>query len=88
MQVGIWSTSLFFGKYVWEAAAVFDVAFVAFLYFAGVANNHGLPYFIISVGGAALQLMYQLSILNVDSTESCWGKLIAHAYVTCSADTP
>ena len=73
LQVGIWSTSLFFGKYVWEAAAAFDVAFLVFLYLAGVANNQGLGYYLISVGGATLQLVYQLSILNVDSTESCWG---------------
>ncbi|TCD67181.1 hypothetical protein EIP91_000407 [Steccherinum ochraceum] len=80
LQVGIWSTSLFFGKRVWEAAAAFDVAFVVFLYFAGVANHHGLPYFILSVGGAALQLMYQLSILDVDSTESCWDNFKNNAF--------
>lgn len=74
LQVGIWSTSLFFGKRVWEAALIFDVGFVAFLYLAGVANNHGLPYYILSVGGATLQLVYQLSILDVDCSESCWGE--------------
>ncbi|KAH8102066.1 UbiA prenyltransferase [Cristinia sonorae] len=80
IQVGIWSTSLFFGKYVWEAAATFNVGFVVALFWAGVTNNHGLPYYVLSVAGAAVQLMYQLSILDVDSTESCWENFKNNAF--------
>ncbi|EJC99728.1 UbiA prenyltransferase [Fomitiporia mediterranea MF3/22] len=81
IKVGVWSTSLFFGDYVWYAAAIFDAAFVLCLYYAGVANGHGTPYFVVSVGGTAVQLLYQLMILDVDSTQSCWENFKNNAFI-------
>ena len=74
IKVGVWSSALFFGSHVWTAAAVFDAAFVACLYFAGVANAQRLPYFVISVAGAAVQLVYQLATMNTEEEGSCWCK--------------
>ncbi|KAI5119661.1 hypothetical protein M0805_007752 [Coniferiporia weirii] len=80
IKVGIWSTSLFFGDHVWAAAAFFDAGFVLFLYYAGVANGHGTPYFAICVFGTAVQLIYQLAILDVNSTKSCWENFKNNAF--------
>lgn len=77
LQVGVWSTSIFFGKHVPEAAAIFNFGFVAFLYYAGVANDQGWPFYAISVVGTAILLMYQLSVLDITSPKSCWGQFFS-----------
>ena len=73
IKIGIWSTALLFGNHVKTAAALCDIAFVVFLYLAGKANGHGLPFYVICVGGSVIQFIYQLLILDIDSTQSCWG---------------
>lgn len=80
IKVGVWSSALFFGDNVWIACVALDASFITCLYFAGVENGHGLSYFAISVGGSALQLLYQLAILDTRSTASCWGAWIVSAY--------
>ncbi|KAH8079058.1 UbiA prenyltransferase [Cristinia sonorae] len=80
VEVGIYSTSLLFGKWVWEITAALDVAIVVCLALAGMSNGHGLPYFVVSVGGAAVQMMYQLNVLDVDSPESCWDNFKQNAF--------
>ena len=81
IKVGVWSSALFFGIHVWTAAVAFDAAFVACLYFAGVANGQGLPYFVISVAGAAVQLVYQLATMNTEEEGSCWCKYLILARI-------
>lgn len=73
IKIGIWSTALLFGEHVKTAAAICDVAFIIFLYLAGKANGHGLPFYVICVGGSIVQFIYQLLILDINSTQSCWG---------------
>jgi len=71
LQVGVWSTAILFGKHVREIVSLFNVGIITFLYYAGLANNHGWRYFGISVGGTALLLTYQLATLDVESGKSC-----------------
>lgn len=76
IKVGVWSSSLFFGDYVWSVSVVLDTLFVACLYLAGVVNGHGMPYFAISVAGTAVQFIYQLATLDTNSEKSCWCKAV------------
>ncbi|PAV19346.1 prenyltransferase [Pyrrhoderma noxium] len=80
IKIGIWSTALLFGNHVKTAAALCDIAFVVFLYLAGKANGHGLPFYVICVGGSVIQFIYQLLILDIDSTQSCWENFKNNAF--------
>ncbi|THH07848.1 hypothetical protein EW145_g3107 [Phellinidium pouzarii] len=76
IKVGIWSSSLFFGDHVWTAAACFDVGFVIFLYYAGVANGHGFPYFAICNQPQAVGLFGSQSTENFKNNAFYLGPLI------------
>ncbi|KAH9051797.1 4-hydroxybenzoate polyprenyl transferase [Lactarius vividus] len=71
VQAGVKSTALLFGNHVKKFLAVFAGIFVACLATAGVMNNQGIPYFILTVGGAAVHLTQQLRNLDVDDPKSC-----------------
>jgi 4-hydroxybenzoate polyprenyltransferase len=70
-RAGIYSAALLFGDRVKPAITVFAAAFVASLAYAGVATGQGAIYYVLSVGGAAVHLAWQLLILDVDNAESC-----------------
>lgn len=72
MTVGVKSTALLFGEQTRPILAGFSTAFVSLLAFSGHVNEQGLPFFALSVGGAALHLARQLRKTDLDSRESCW----------------
>ena len=74
VKAGVKSTALFFGDHVLSAVACFATGFVFMLYLAGALNRQGPIYYIVSVVGTALHLIWQLSTVDIDSSESCWRK--------------
>lgn len=81
VKIGVKSTALLFGDHVMTAVTCFAVSFVALLVFAGVSNHQGLPYYVVSVLGVALHLVWQLSTVDLDSPESCWRKSPSKRYI-------
>jgi 4-hydroxybenzoate polyprenyltransferase len=81
-KAGINSAALLFGDHVKPAITAFAAAFVASLAYVGVATGQGAIYHVLSVGGAAAHLGWQLLILDVDNAESC---AICFFVRTCSA---
>ncbi|EPS94877.1 hypothetical protein FOMPIDRAFT_1133512 [Fomitopsis schrenkii] len=59
-HIGVYSTALLFGDYVRPILSVFCAGFVAFLAFAGYANQQGPLFYVISVGSATIGLLWQL----------------------------
>lgn len=76
VKAGVKSTALLFGDHVMAAVTCFAIGFVALLAFAGASNHQGLPYYIVSVVGVALHLVWQLTTVDLDSPASCWRKSI------------
>ena len=74
VQAGVKSTALLFGDWVKQILAMFAVAFVATLAYAGYQTNQSWIYFTISVGGCAAHLFWQLVTLDPDVPEDCWAK--------------
>jgi 4-hydroxybenzoate polyprenyltransferase len=70
-KAGIYSAALLFGDRVKPAITVFAAVFVASLAYAGAATGQGAIYYVLSVGGAAAHLAWQLLILDVDDAETC-----------------
>lgn len=71
---GVKSTALRFGEKTPQWLAGFSSAFVGLTALAGYMNGQGLPFYLISVGGAAAHLAWQLRTVNYDDPKSCWQK--------------
>ncbi|KAF5365647.1 hypothetical protein D9758_003168 [Tetrapyrgos nigripes] len=71
VKAGIKSTSLLFGSYIRPVLAVFATNVVSAFVYVGLKHRHGLAYWIISVGGAAVHFAWQLITLNPDDPSDC-----------------
>ncbi|EKM58175.1 uncharacterized protein PHACADRAFT_116866 [Phanerochaete carnosa HHB-10118-sp] len=66
VHAGVKSTALLFGAYVRPILIGFTLAFLALLLAAGHANHQGVPYFVLSCGGAALHFAWQFATWTPD----------------------
>ncbi|KAJ7061046.1 4-hydroxybenzoate polyprenyl transferase [Mycena amicta] len=72
VKVGVRSTAILFGSWIRALLIACGIIFVLMLALVGRLNGHGLPYFILSVGGAAAHLVWQGMTVDLDVPESCW----------------
>lgn len=61
VNAGVHSCALLFGDYLRPILSVFAAGFVASLAYVGVLNGQGPLYFAVTVGGAALHMLWQLT---------------------------
>ncbi|KAI0056633.1 UbiA prenyltransferase [Artomyces pyxidatus] len=71
VKAGVKSTAFLFGEHVKVVLAGFAVLFVACLAAAGYLNGQGTSFYLLSVGGAAVHLLKQMSGVDVDDVRSC-----------------
>ncbi|KAJ3148008.1 Para-hydroxybenzoate--polyprenyltransferase, mitochondrial precursor (PHB:polyprenyltransferase) [Geranomyces variabilis] len=79
VAAGIKSTALRFGDNLKPWLSLFSTTTVAGLAVAGYANAQGVPFYVISVGGAAAHLAWQVRTLRPDDTQDAWGKFKSNA---------
>ncbi|EPQ51234.1 UbiA prenyltransferase [Gloeophyllum trabeum ATCC 11539] len=72
IKMGIRSTARLFGSRIRLALTMLTLGLVGLLTLVGRVNNQRLPYFLVSVGGGGLHLMWQLCTLNLAVPNSCW----------------
>ncbi|KAI7858900.1 UbiA prenyltransferase family-domain-containing protein [Circinella umbellata] len=72
VKVGVKSTALRFADKTPQWLTGFSSTFVGLTALAGYMNGQGLPFYLISVGGAAAHLAWQLKTVNYDDAKSCW----------------
>lgn len=70
--MGIKSTALLFGTQIRLLLTIFATVFVFMLLYSGVLNQQGLPFYLISVLGAAGHLVWQLLTVDLEDPKSCW----------------
>ncbi|KAF5382003.1 hypothetical protein D9615_004344 [Tricholomella constricta] len=78
MKAGVKSTALLFGSYVKEILSVFGAMFVITLAYAGQAVQLGPEFFVISVGGCTVHLIWQLVTLDVEIPKNCGRRFVAN----------
>ncbi|OCH86141.1 UbiA prenyltransferase [Obba rivulosa] len=66
VEAGVKSTALLFGDWVRPILMAFATVFIVCLVFAGIRNNQGAGYFVISCGGATLHFVWQFVSWNPD----------------------
>ncbi|KAG6865754.1 hypothetical protein C0991_012226 [Blastosporella zonata] len=74
IKAGNHSTAVLFGDYVRPILALFATAFVVTIAYAGILNNQGPLYHLVTVGGTATHLLWQLSTLKPEVPLDCWQK--------------
>ncbi|KAJ7921348.1 4-hydroxybenzoate polyprenyl transferase [Mycena leptocephala] len=72
VKMGVRSTAILFGTWIRPLLIACGVTFVSMLAAAGVLNCQGTPYFVISVGGTMMHLVWQFLTVDLDVPKSCW----------------
>ena len=67
IKAGVKSTALLFGTWIRPILAFFAAIFVLCMTIAGLVNQQGPAYFILSCGGAAFHFIAQLLTWNMDN---------------------
>ncbi|KAF9219193.1 UbiA prenyltransferase [Gyrodon lividus] len=81
VKAGVGSLALFFGSWVRPALSVFALIFVASLTYTGIVNHQSALYFVVSVGGAGLHLLWQLTTVDFDNPADCEEKFKSNGTV-------
>ncbi|KAJ7352119.1 UbiA prenyltransferase family-domain-containing protein [Mycena albidolilacea] len=72
VKMNVRSTAILWGTWIRPLLIVCGVTFVSMLAVAGILNNQGTPYFVVSVGGTVLHLVWQSRTVDLDVPKSCW----------------
>ncbi|KAF7335717.1 4-hydroxybenzoate polyprenyltransferase, mitochondrial [Mycena venus] len=72
VKMGVRSTAILFGTWIRPLLIACGVTFVTMLAVTGVLNGQGTPYFVVSVGGTAIHLVWQSLTVDLDVPKSCW----------------
>lgn len=70
--MGAKSTAILFGAWIRPLLVLIAFCFIVLLAIAGVLNNQGWPFFVISVGGTTIHVVWQFLTVDLDEPESCW----------------
>ncbi|KAA1470990.1 UbiA prenyltransferase [Dentipellis sp. KUC8613] len=73
-KAGVKSTALLFGEYVRPILFCFGLAFVASLTYVGFCNEKGLPFYLVSCGGALAHIVWQLTTWDPHNPKECGAK--------------
>ncbi|TPX58856.1 hypothetical protein PhCBS80983_g02827 [Powellomyces hirtus] len=79
VKAGIKSTALRFGDNLKPWLSLFSTTSVAGLALAGYMNAQGIPFYAISVGGAAAHYAWQIRTLRPDDPTNAWTKFKSNA---------
>ncbi|GAA6022806.1 hypothetical protein JCM11491_006413 [Sporobolomyces phaffii] len=66
------STALLFDRHSLPILSAFSASFVSLLTLAGYLNGQGPAFYVVSAGGAAAHLAWQLRNVEWDDRDSCW----------------
>lgn len=85
--MGVRSTAILFGTWIRPLLMLCGAGFVSMLGLAGYLNNQGPAYFILSVGGTALHVIWQFLTVDLEVSASCWSELYILRDFSNLADT-
>jgi 4-hydroxybenzoate polyprenyltransferase len=74
VKMGVRSTAILFGSWIRPLLVLCGLMFVTMLAIAGYLNGQGPAYFIVSVGGTVIHLLWQYMTVDLDIPKSCWSK--------------
>lgn len=70
--MGVRSTAILFGSWIRPLLIACAVGFAGMLTLAGWLNHQGPAYYLFSVGGTVIHLLWQFKTVDLEVPESCW----------------
>jgi 4-hydroxybenzoate polyprenyltransferase len=74
VKMGVRSTAILFGVWIRPLLVLCGLMFVTMLTIAGHLNSQGPAYFIVSIGGTVIHLLWQYTTVDLGMPKSCWSK--------------
>ena len=74
VKMGVRSTAILFGSWIRPLLVLCGLMFVTMLAIAGHLNSQGPAYFIVSIGGTVIHLLWQYMTVDLDIPKSCWSE--------------
>ncbi|KAF9254778.1 UbiA prenyltransferase [Marasmius fiardii PR-910] len=78
VKMGVRSTAILFGTWIRPLLIACGITFVVMLSCAGVLNDQGIPFFVISVGGTVVHLVWQYRTVDLGVPASCWDNFMSN----------
>jgi 4-hydroxybenzoate polyprenyltransferase len=75
------STALLFGDHIKQVLAIFAVVVIGGFVWIGVQLDLSWPYWVITVGFAALHFAWQLITVDLDHGLDCWSKFKSNGHL-------
>jgi 4-hydroxybenzoate polyprenyltransferase len=72
VKVSVKSTALLFGTQTLPILSLFSASFLSCLAYSGFLAGCSTPFWLISLGGTASHLFWQLRTVDLDKRSSCW----------------
>ena len=72
--MGVRSTAILFGSWIRPLLVLCGLMFVTMLALAGHLNGQGPAYFIVSICGTVIHLLWQYMTVDLDIPGSCWSE--------------
>lgn len=74
LKMGVRSTAILFGSRIRPLLIACGCSFVILFCGAGMLNDQGPAFYIVSVGGLILHLIRQWKSVDLEIPDSCWGE--------------
>ncbi|EGO19684.1 hypothetical protein SERLADRAFT_479380 [Serpula lacrymans var. lacrymans S7.9] len=74
VKAGVGSTAVLFGSWIRPILTGFATTFIACVVYAGMLNGQGLAYYVVSCGGGAIHMCWQLLSWDMKLPSSCLAK--------------
>lgn len=74
LKMGVRSTAILWGSWIRPLLICCAITFVGMFASAGYMNDQGLAFFLISIGGTAAHLVWQLMTVDLGVPKDCWSK--------------
>ncbi|KAJ7858356.1 UbiA prenyltransferase family-domain-containing protein [Mycena olivaceomarginata] len=72
VKMGVRSTAILFGTWIRPLLISFGIGFVTLIGVAGYLNHQSTPFYVVSIGGTFLHLLWQYRTVDLDVPKSCW----------------
>ncbi|KAF5350505.1 hypothetical protein D9756_008540 [Leucocoprinus leucothites] len=72
IKMGAKSTAILFGSWIRPLLVLIASGFIILLTIAGIVNEQGWPFFVISVCGTTAHVVWQFLTVDLNTPESCW----------------
>ncbi|KAF9059384.1 UbiA prenyltransferase family-domain-containing protein [Rhodocollybia butyracea] len=83
VKMGVRSTAILFGSHIRPLLTACGSVFVILFCSAGILNGQGPAFYVISVGGLLLHLIWQWKTVDLEIPQSCWDNFNSQGRLGC-----